>query len=223
MKSIQCNLHSIGRHTSIIWPPQIHHYVWTNFSVNLQLLSWASAALTMSAWHCCTATSASGVKYKCSSMLSPYHITHLKWEVCLVFCVRLDDGSLCSHLHYFVTTGPGYWAWYGLVWLCARSSVCAGQVWGNCTLWTGGDDDSQAEEELCTLHTITSYSGSWYKCAQRCVITRSGAHRVTAGSLLRYCPPTLVWSVSDDITDINTVTLISLGNTYVHLSYHSHC
>ena len=26
-------------------------------------------------------------------------------------------------------------------------------------------------------------------------------------------PPTLAWSVSDDVTDINTVTLISLRNT----------
>ena len=152
-------------------------------------------------------------------MFSGYHhVTDSKLG-CLSLCISCCVSwwwFLCSHLHYFVTSGPGH----GMAWLCSQSQA----RYGVTEHWTGGDDESQAEEELCTLHTITSYSsGSWYKCAQMRVVTCSGAR--TEWRLGHYCDTApRPWHGHCLSDDINTVTLISLCNSY-HLTDNNrwHC
>ena len=90
---------------------------------------------------------------------------------------------MCSHLLYFVTTR--HQAWYGMAPGSPVSSLNSpAQVLRYLSKWHDSPGVCQAEEELCTRHTITSCMSSWYSARTMRVITRSGAHL------------TLLWSES---------------------------
>ena len=153
-------------------------------------------------------------------MFSGYHqftdskaglFVSLYFVFCILMMVLVLAPSLFRH--------QWAWAWYGL----AVFSV-PGQVWGNWTLNRWGWWEPGRGRVVHTLHTITSYSsGSWYKCAQMRVVTCSGAR--TEWRLGHYCVTApRPWHGHCLSDDINTVTLISLCNSY-HLTDNNrwHC
>ena len=93
-------LHSIGKHSSINTDPSSLNYLFSTMARSHRMcFTWAADRLFLSLHYHIPLT---------IGLLSSLTAAIL---LCLTGMLSLDDGSLCSHLHYFVTTGMVWPEW----------------------------------------------------------------------------------------------------------------